>query len=269
MTRMKLPPQGQKWTPIRPTLLLMSDDKRRPRPAVQYGPTAAAVARNVKRIREGRGMTIYALSGALGKAGRPITPSAVAKIEKQQRQVTVDDLTALAEVLDVSPATLLLPAADKAREPVQLTPRKSVPWQIAWRWMHGQCPPFTPDCDDDPRAARDWRERRRRFIAENRPYVDPGLVDEVAQLVSAYIEGDWHLEVDREGDNTRGTLAMHSKGHSGMPRIPEVETTTTLEEQAKVLAQGKRISLDEARRRVWGRIGEEPPESSESEGEDR
>ena len=53
-----------------PTLLLMSDDKRRARPAAQYGPTAETVAQNVRRLREARGLTIYALSGALARFGR-------------------------------------------------------------------------------------------------------------------------------------------------------------------------------------------------------
>jgi transcriptional regulator with XRE-family HTH domain len=80
---------------------------QRARPAVPYGPTGHAVAANVKRFRELRGLSIYALSDALKEAGRPITPSAVAKIEKQQRQVTVDDLAALAHALGVPPQRML------------------------------------------------------------------------------------------------------------------------------------------------------------------
>jgi transcriptional regulator with XRE-family HTH domain len=70
------------------------------------------VAENVKRLRVQRGMSIYALSDALSQAGRPIAASAVARLEKQQRQVTVDDLTALATALSVTPARLLEPPTD-------------------------------------------------------------------------------------------------------------------------------------------------------------
>jgi transcriptional regulator with XRE-family HTH domain len=184
----------------------MTDDKRRPRPAAQYGPTAEAVAQNVRRLRERRGMTIYSLSGALRDAGRPITPSAIAKIEKQQRQVTVDDLTALATVLDVSPAALLLPPVEDG--PVNITPAKSVPWAVAWRWAHGEHPPFTPGGDDDPRGDRDWPERRRRFLQENQPYRDADHLREIARYIAARIDGPWHLELDSTSADERGALVM-------------------------------------------------------------
>ncbi|WP_322984632.1 helix-turn-helix transcriptional regulator [Streptomyces sp. S584] len=116
----------------------MSDEKRSPRPATQYGPTAATVAVNVKRLRDARRLTIYALSGALGEAGRPITPSAVAKIEKQQRQVTVDDLAALAVVFNVSPAALLLPMAED--EEIEVTGGGTVRAATAWAWANSQRP---------------------------------------------------------------------------------------------------------------------------------
>ncbi|MBB3081266.1 helix-turn-helix domain-containing protein [Streptomyces violarus] len=126
----------------------MSDDKRRPRPAAQYGPTAEAVAQNVKRLREARGLTIYALSGALGTAGRPITASAIAKIERQQRQVTVDDLAALAVVLKVSPSALFLPLKDGPHETVEVTGAGSVSAEDAWEWADGNRPlKMTPGTD--------------------------------------------------------------------------------------------------------------------------
>lgn len=70
------------------------------------------VAENVRRIRGQRGMTTYALSDALAEAGRPITPTAIVRLEKQKRQVTVDDLAALAAALSVTPAQLLEPPTD-------------------------------------------------------------------------------------------------------------------------------------------------------------
>lgn len=236
------------------TLLLMSDEKRRPRPAAQYGATAAAVAANVERLRKARGMTIYSLSGALSKAGRPITPSAIAKIEKRQRQVTVDDLTALADVLDVSPVALLLPRMPD--EPVSITPAKAVPWQAAWRWALGEQPAFTPDGDDDPRDARDWPERRRRFIAENQPHRNPDILRELAQYVRARLDGPFHVELDSAGpDDEYGTLSLRSEGQRKSMRWTEdVAAGTTLEELAAQIAHAERISLDDARERVRDRL---------------
>lgn len=239
---------------MRPSLLFMSDEQRRPRPAVQYGPTAKAVAQNVKRLRERRGMTIYSLSGALGKAGRPITPSAIAKIEKQQRQVTVDDLTALADVLGASPTALLLPALPDA--PVSITPTKTVPWQVAWRWVLGEQPAFTPGGDDDPRGDRDWPERRRRFLAENQPHRDPDILRELARYVRARLDGPFHVELDSSGpDDEYGTLSLRSEGQRKSSHwTDDVAAGTTLDDLAAQIARAERISLDEAHRRVRDRL---------------
>lgn len=113
-------------------------EQRRPRSAAQCGPTAATVAANVKRIRKARGLSTYALSDLLSKAGRPIAPSAVAKVERGERQVTVDDLTALAVALDASPSALLLPLTDDPSEKVEITGTGPVPADQAWDWMDGR-----------------------------------------------------------------------------------------------------------------------------------
>lgn len=140
MTSMKVAPREQKWTPLPPSLLLMADEKRRARPAAQYGPTAATVAANVARLRKARGLSIYALAGLMEKAGRPITPSAVAKVEKQQRQVTVDDLVALAACLRVGPSALLLPLTDDPADSVEITGVGTVDAERAWDWVDGEMP---------------------------------------------------------------------------------------------------------------------------------
>ncbi|MEU0977964.1 helix-turn-helix domain-containing protein [Streptomyces griseus] len=122
-------------------------EKRRARPATQYGPTAKQVGENVRRLRDRRGYTIYELSEKLRAAGRPITPSAVAKIERRERQVTADDLVVLAVVLDVSPAALLLPLKDSPRERVDITGAGVVPADAAWAWASNQRPLLTPSSE--------------------------------------------------------------------------------------------------------------------------
>ncbi|MEU2288048.1 helix-turn-helix transcriptional regulator [Streptomyces sp. NPDC013178] len=152
----------------------MTSEKRRPRPATQYGPTAATVAANVRRIRERRGLTIYALSGALEKAGRPIAASAVAKIERMERQVTVDDLMALSVVLGVSPATLLLPA--DSRIDTEITGGGQVHARDAWMWAWCREPLRMPEHFDEEVYDRLVAE----FMLISRPlgmYSGPGGAD--------------------------------------------------------------------------------------------
>lgn len=113
-------------------------ETRTPRPAAQYGPTSATVAENVQRLRKCRSLSIYQLSAQLRAAGRPITPSAVGKIERQQRQVTVDDLTAIAAILGVSPSALLLPLTDDPGSKVEITGVGPIAADDAWDWVDGR-----------------------------------------------------------------------------------------------------------------------------------
>lgn len=140
MTETTVAPPGLEWALRANTLWLMTDEQRRPRPAAQYGPTAATVAENVKRLRDRRGLSIYQLSALLRAVGRPITPAAVGKIERQQRQVTVDDLAALAVIFGVSPSALLLPLTSKAEDPVEITGGGTVDALQAWEWAIGRVP---------------------------------------------------------------------------------------------------------------------------------
>ncbi|WP_405549760.1 helix-turn-helix domain-containing protein [Streptomyces microflavus] len=180
----------------------MTTEKRRPRPAAQYGPTAAAVAENVGRLRRARGMTIYGLSGALQEVGRPITPSAVAKIERQQRQVSVDDLAALAVVLGVSPSALLLPL--RAEGEVEVTGAGAVPAVDAWEWMDGARPLVLPEGDNGTAMLE--------YMLWSRPRRAAGVkLDEATRRWAVTLEGRQALadsleaaghKVDRNDDGT-------------------------------------------------------------------
>lgn len=132
---------------LTPTLLLMTEQQRKRRGAVEMGPTAATVAANVRRIRdEVRGWSTYDLSGRLTKAGRPIAPSAVSKIERGERLVTVDDLMALALALRVNPNALLLPATSQGD--IEVTGASARPAGDVWDWAEGSRPLDLPDSDD-------------------------------------------------------------------------------------------------------------------------
>lgn len=113
-------------------------EHRRPRPAIQPGPTAATVAANVLRLRKARSLSIYGLSGRLRSAGRPITPSAVSKIERGERQVTVDELMVIAVILEASPSALLLPMTDDPSAKVEITGAGPVAADEAWDWVDGR-----------------------------------------------------------------------------------------------------------------------------------
>jgi transcriptional regulator with XRE-family HTH domain len=137
--------------------------------AVQRGPTAATVAANVKRLREQLNLGLRALAQRLADAGRPLTHTALDKIERGTRRVDVDDLMALAAALDISPATLLMPAIVPVAGLPKLAYRpewdapaevtglpKDVDANTLWMWLTAQAPP-RPAYDDAAFAA--WAAR--------------------------------------------------------------------------------------------------------------
>lgn len=99
--------------------------------------SSKAVATNVKVIRERRGLTQQQLALGLREVGRPMQPTAVAKVEAGDRRVDVDDLTALAVVLNVPLARLLLPDTGEFDE-VHVVPAYAVPAWDAWQWASGE-----------------------------------------------------------------------------------------------------------------------------------
>jgi transcriptional regulator with XRE-family HTH domain len=136
------------------------------------GPIGATVQQNVRRLREERNLTMAELSRRLGgdKIGRKIPTLALARIEKGERRVDVDDLVALAIALGVSPTALLLPPlADEDQdldEPVKLAERKTVTWESAWRWGTGDAPIDEHLSDLGERAV--WLVNNRPHIGEER-----------------------------------------------------------------------------------------------------
>jgi hypothetical protein len=82
------------------------------------------------------------LSRELTKAGRDIPPLGLGRIESCTRRVDVDDLTALAVVFEVSPASLLMPTTyeGESEDCVQLTGTEMIPGQRIWSWLTGSYP---------------------------------------------------------------------------------------------------------------------------------
>lgn len=140
-----------------------------PRPKTQISdPTGKTVAENVRRIRDDvRGWSTYELSRKLSDAGRPIAPSALAKVERGERRVDVGDLMALAVALEVNPSALLFPPTIKGD--VEITGGGRIAAGIVWEWAEGERPLQLPTNDDgaahnvfqtDARPAG-----RRKFVA--------------------------------------------------------------------------------------------------------
>lgn len=123
---------------------ILNDDngpERAPgRRAITPGPTGLTVAGNIARLRRRADMTTRQLSAALERAGRPIPPSGITRMEKGERVVTVDDLAALAVVLNVPPAALMLPPDATTGTGAEVTGVGEVPARTAWEWAHGMRP---------------------------------------------------------------------------------------------------------------------------------
>lgn len=74
---------------------------------IELGATGQTVARQLKALRESRGLSYEKLSAAMPEDAR-IAPIGLRRIEGMARRVTVDDLLGLAVALNVSPLTLML-----------------------------------------------------------------------------------------------------------------------------------------------------------------
>lgn len=101
------------------------------------GPTAATVAANVTRWRRARGdLTYTQMSEQLKeRSDWSINPVGVRRLEKGERQISVDDLVALAVALDVPPATLLMPDEIDKNAPTAATGTGKQPAERLWDWL--------------------------------------------------------------------------------------------------------------------------------------
>ena len=127
------------------------------------GPIGVNVAHTVRQFREDRRLGFAELSRQLAEIGREIPPLGLRRIESGERRVDVDDLVALAVVLDVSPLALLLPS-----EASSLTSQgEEYSLQQIWNWGEGLHPLPREAAPTD----RDFRIRNVRFLTESRPHM--------------------------------------------------------------------------------------------------
>jgi transcriptional regulator with XRE-family HTH domain len=98
------------------------------------------VRARVKELRGRKGWSGTKLGEELDALGVPWNRSVVANFESGRRPaVSVQELLALALVLDVAPVNLLVPLDS---EPYQVTPKKTEPQDsvAVWLWMRGEKP---------------------------------------------------------------------------------------------------------------------------------
>src|SRR6266545_1902903 len=96
------------------------------------------VMRRVRHLRERRGLSQQRLADRLAELGVPIERSQLARLERGERGVGVDELMALAFALDTAPAYLLLDL--EADERTALVPGVAISPADARGWIRGQRP---------------------------------------------------------------------------------------------------------------------------------
>lgn len=106
----------------------------------ELGPTGETVRSNVKQLRERQRLSYAELSRKLDELGRPIATLGLSRIEKGERRVDSDDLTALAAALEVSPIALLMPETEAEDEAVSLTGQAGRAVHI-FQWLSGNALP--------------------------------------------------------------------------------------------------------------------------------
>jgi transcriptional regulator with XRE-family HTH domain len=117
-------------------------------------PIGRRVGNTVRRFRHDRGLDLHELEARLAEEGHPIKLGQLSKLERGERRVDVDDLVALAVVLNVTPNQLLMPDPPPEGEDqvVTLTPHRAVGWHRAWQWMcgdHWLADDMRPPTDED------------------------------------------------------------------------------------------------------------------------
>jgi transcriptional regulator with XRE-family HTH domain len=104
--------------------------------AAPLSPTQV-VAKRVREVRKKRGLTAAQLAEQMTRVGVPWKRGVVAKLESGLREaVSVEELLALASVLDVAPVHLLVPLDDDA-QPYAATPTQVEAAGFVRDWIRG------------------------------------------------------------------------------------------------------------------------------------
>ncbi|MFI7607664.1 helix-turn-helix domain-containing protein [Micromonospora sp. NPDC049366] len=105
------------------------------------------IADRVRELRKGRGWSAQRLAEELARVGTPWDRSVVANLENGRRaSVSVEELFALAYVLDVAPVNLMVPT-EQDPPPYAPTPGLAISAEDAREWIRGRKPVGEQDMD--------------------------------------------------------------------------------------------------------------------------
>lgn len=104
--------------------------------APKQRPLTRVVGENLAYWRKERGLSLAELSARMGDAGLPLNLNGLNKIERGNRGVDLDELVALARVLDLPPLLLIFPVGSPST--IELLPGVHVPPWLAARWFTGE-----------------------------------------------------------------------------------------------------------------------------------
>jgi transcriptional regulator with XRE-family HTH domain len=102
----------------------------------RVGPAGEVLAANIKRVREAQRLSYAELSRNLSDIGRPIPELGLRRIERGERRVDFDDLTALCYVLQICPVDLMV-SKDATDEPYPVIPKRNFTSDSVREWIRG------------------------------------------------------------------------------------------------------------------------------------
>ncbi len=118
------------------------------------GDTHDTVRYNLARLRTQRRLSLRELAALMPPGPGALSHSSIGEIERGVRRCDVDELTALAMTLDVSPIALLMPYTETANDDVAVTGMQHVVgarWVLDW--LRGDAPVQPEDAVDDHEVA--------------------------------------------------------------------------------------------------------------------
>lgn len=125
-------------------------------------------ARRLVRVRNRKGWSQRELSDVLAsRYGVRIDPASIARLEKGERDVSLNEAFMLAAVLDVAPLHMMVPTADQ--DPVDVAPWLSAPAEHVRAWARGA-------------RATKWTDEAF-YISEMPPAEVRSLVDRAGSLL--------------------------------------------------------------------------------------
>ena len=164
---------------------------------------SAVLQQRLPELRLNNGWSQTALAARMKAYGHKWVRSTIAKIERGERQVSVDELFALSWVLGVSPVALVVPQTTAT---VRVAGPDARPTQtdstLVWRWLNGDypmgggLPGETPSNDVIEGRRRRYEDACPTFIVEAERQL-PGLRKVRSTLAS--IQSAWNRPtVDRK-----------------------------------------------------------------------